>query len=225
VNDVNYQGTSNATLTIKPAPLTVAANNMSKTLGAAIPSLTANYSGFVIGENASALSGSLNCTTTATASSAVGSYPIGCSGLSSANYAISYAPGTLRVLYAPAGLVCFGAAGHTILPPIAANGTSVWKQGRTVPAKFRVCDAMGNSVGTSGVVAAVNLIVMNQAGSSATPSGLFRWDPFKREWVFNIHTSGLEAGDTYVYQVLLNDGTAIMFQFGLTDSDLSRGGG
>ncbi len=26
----------------------------------------------------------------------------------------------------------------TILPPINADGSSVWKQGRTVPVKFRV---------------------------------------------------------------------------------------
>jgi sugar lactone lactonase YvrE len=220
VNDANYQGTSSATLTIRPAPLTVTANNMATILNGAIPGFTASYGGFVNGEDVSVLSGALNCTTTAGASGAVGSYPISCGGQGSANYAVSYMPGTLHVLYAPAGQRCYGGAGHTILPPINANGTSVWSQGRTVPAQFRVCDANGNSVRTPGVVASFYLIEvisgMGSASMNKAVSGQFQWDPVDQEWVFNIYTKSFAAGDTYVYRILLNDGTAMVFQFGLT---------
>jgi len=224
VNDANYQGTATASFTIKPAPLTIIASGAAKILGAAMPEFAASYSGFVNGENASALSGTLNCTTTAAAASAVGSYPITCGGQSSANYAISYAPGTLRVAYAPAGQACFTDLGHTILQPINTNGTSVWNQGRNVPAQFRVCDAHSVSIGTSGVVAGFHLIgiasgttntSMNDAVSSTTPDTQFRWDATNQQWIFNISTKGLASGNTYVYQVLLNDGTTIVFQFGL----------
>jgi MBG domain (YGX type) len=43
------------------------------------------------------LSGTLSCITSATATSPVGSYPINCSGLTSTNYTLNYAPGTLTV--------------------------------------------------------------------------------------------------------------------------------
>src|SRR5207245_2540484 len=68
------------------------------------PSYTAVYSGFVNGQNSSVVTGSLSCSTNADASSPVGGgYTIsGCSGLSSANYSITYVNGTLTVT--PAGL-------------------------------------------------------------------------------------------------------------------------
>ena len=48
------------------------------------------------------------------------------------------------VAYAASGM-CYGDIGHQILQPINADGTSVWKQGSTIPAKFRVCGANGVS--------------------------------------------------------------------------------
>ena len=131
---------------------------------------------------------------------------------------------SFRILYAAAGQACYNDVGHTILPPIKTDGTSVWKQGRTVPAKFRVCDGAGNSVGTPGVVASFHLIEINsgtsstnvnETVSSTTPDTQFHWDPTDQQWISNISPSGLAAGNTYVYQILLNDGTAITFQFGL----------
>ena len=131
---------------------------------------------------------------------------------------------SFRILYAAAGQACYTDVGHTILPPIKTDGTSVWKQGRTVPAKFRVCDGAGNSVGTPGVVASFHLIEINsgtsstnvnETVSSTTPDTQFHWDPTDQQWISNISPSGLAAGNTYVYQILLNDGTAITFQFGL----------
>jgi len=86
------------TLTITPAPLTIAANNISRAYGVANPPLNnVTASGFVNGDTLASLAGTLVCTTTATASSAAGSYPILCSGLSSQNYSITYVPGTLAI--------------------------------------------------------------------------------------------------------------------------------
>ena len=85
------------TLTVNPAALTVTVNDASKTYGEANPGFSASYSGFVLGQDASVLSGALSFTTTATDSSNVGSYAVTPGGLGSTNYAITFADGTLTV--------------------------------------------------------------------------------------------------------------------------------
>jgi hypothetical protein len=216
---ISYQS---GTLMISAAALTITAKDASKLLNAPNPALSANYSGLVNGDTPASLTGSLTCSTVATTTSPVGSYAITCSGQSSNNYKITYVPGTLKILYASSG-ICDGDAGHQILQPINVDGTSVWKQGRTVPAKFRVCDANGVSVGTPGVVKSFMLVQIvsgtvnntDETVSSTTPDTAFRWDPSAQQWIFNINTSSLPAGQTYVYAIALNDGSTIMFQYGL----------
>jgi hypothetical protein len=88
--------------TITKAPLTVTANNASRAQGTANPSLTATLSGFVLGQSlvTSDVTGSATCTTTATKSSAAGTYPITCTvgSLKSAHYAFSrFVAGVLTV--------------------------------------------------------------------------------------------------------------------------------
>ena len=61
------------------------------------PSFTVRYSGFVFGQDSGALGGTLAFSTTATASSHVGSYSVTPNGLTSSNYAISYHDGTLDI--------------------------------------------------------------------------------------------------------------------------------
>ena len=87
------------TLTVNAAALTltITAVNANKLYGAAVPALTASYSGFVNGDTASSLTTPPTLTTTATAASPVGSYPITASGAASPNYTISYVSGTLTV--------------------------------------------------------------------------------------------------------------------------------
>ncbi len=128
------------------------------------------------------------------------------------------------VQYEPAGTTCDGVAGHQILPPINADGTSVYNQGRTVPAKFQVCDANGASIGTPGVVSSFVLTQIVSGTVTTTvqdvvdtnnPDTAFRWDSSGQQWIFNISTKNLSANSTYVYTITLNDGTVINFQFGL----------
>ncbi|MDB5008643.1 MAG: hypothetical protein JWP45_3036 [Mucilaginibacter sp.] len=83
--------------TVNQAALTVTANNQSKTYGAAIPTLTASYTGFVNGDNSASLTTQPTLTTTATAASPVNTYTITPSGAVDANYAISYVNGTLTI--------------------------------------------------------------------------------------------------------------------------------
>jgi len=85
------------TLTVTQAPLTITANNAAQLVGAPNPVFTATYAGFVNGNTPASLTGTLVCVSTGTTASPVGTYPITCSGQSSANYAITYVPGTLTI--------------------------------------------------------------------------------------------------------------------------------
>src|SRR5208337_2435513 len=84
-------------LSVTAVPLTITANNQTKSYGAALPSLTASYSGFVNGDSSASLTTKPTLTTTATASSRVGTYAITASGAVDPNYTISYVGGTLTV--------------------------------------------------------------------------------------------------------------------------------
>ncbi len=158
------------------------------------------------------------------AGAAPGSHPIGVSnatGTGLDNYTITYAPATLSVTFAFG--VCKGAPGRTILNPINPDGSSVFKQKSTVPAKFRVCDANGNSVGLPGIVTGFAMILSssgtyseaNEAPDSTTPDTAFRWSPTDQQWIFNVSTKTLAANKTYRFRIALSDGTFIDFAFGL----------
>ncbi|MDA1276614.1 MAG: MBG domain-containing protein [Verrucomicrobia bacterium] len=94
----NYNVALNSgSLTITPATLLITADNKSKAYGAALPALTASYSGFVNDETAAVLDTPAQLATAADTASAVGTYPITVSGAVDANYAIVFQPGTLTV--------------------------------------------------------------------------------------------------------------------------------
>jgi hypothetical protein len=93
--------TASATADITPAPLTIIADNKSKTAGLPNPTLTATYVGFVSGDNTNVLTTPATLSTAATDSSPAGAYPITASGAVATNYAISYTGGTLTVVGVP----------------------------------------------------------------------------------------------------------------------------
>ncbi|KQN34274.1 hypothetical protein ASE92_11725 [Pedobacter sp. Leaf41] len=98
----NYTITFNSNnLVINRKNLVITLDNKTKAYLAPNPLLTASYSGFVGSENSNVLTTSVNITTTATAASPSGIYPITGSGAIAANYAISYVTGTLTVLSSP----------------------------------------------------------------------------------------------------------------------------
>ena len=86
-------------LTVTPAALTITANNQTKVYGAAVPTLTASYSGFVNGDTSASLTTQPTLTTTATVSSHVSGnpYTITACGAVDGDYAISYATGILTI--------------------------------------------------------------------------------------------------------------------------------
>jgi hypothetical protein len=87
-----------------PGPLTITANNVTMPVGGPLPTLTASYSGFVNGDTPASLDGSPSLTTTATASSPAGTYPIiaALGTIDDPNYVYTFVNGTLSVVAAPA---------------------------------------------------------------------------------------------------------------------------
>ena len=136
--DFVYSGTSEfdvssstASLTVTPAPLTITVQDVTKTAGDPAPDFAVDYSGFVLGEDASVLTGTLNFDPAD--SNTAGVYPVTASGLSSSNYDITYVPGNLNVLPGPAtALVMTG------LPDSASAGSSL-------PLTVTAVDAYGNT--------------------------------------------------------------------------------
>jgi hypothetical protein len=114
--------------------------------------------------------------------------------------------------------------GLQILQPINADGTSVFKLGRTVPVKFTVCDAngnpisdpmtvFGNNTGSITLLSAVRGTIngVNETGTNDIPDVAFRYSD--GIWIFNMATSNMQAPATYTFQINLASGS-IQFQFG-----------
>src|SRR5439155_13075269 len=88
-------------LNVTPAPLSITPSFQTKVYGAALPALTFTSAGFVNGDTAALLSGSLG--TSATAASDVGNYPITRGTLEAgANYSLALSPANVNVV--PAAL-------------------------------------------------------------------------------------------------------------------------
>jgi hypothetical protein len=143
------------------------------------------------------------------------------------NYNVTINNGTLTIQYASGG-TCNGDVGHQVLQPINvvnANyvGMSVFKLGSTVPVKFRVCDANGNSVGSPTPVVtsftvtaeASQSVSVNETTVSLAADTAFRWDATAQQWVYNLSTKGMSTNMRYHGHIALNDGSAIDFYYGL----------
>ncbi len=100
--DVKYSPANSALLTqtVTKGVLTVRANDTTRAFGVANPTFTTTITGFVNGDTASVVSGTASLTTTATASSPVGTYTITAAlgTLSAANYTFTFVNGTLTIV-------------------------------------------------------------------------------------------------------------------------------
>jgi hypothetical protein len=123
-----------------------------------------------------------------------------------------------------------GPAGR-VLQPVNADGSSVVKRNSTVPVKFRVCDADGSSVGTTGDIfdsstggifaQGAPVLVARTATTdgadevvvSTAASNEFRWDANAEQWVFNHSTKNLTPGSRYTYRIQLNSGQHVDYSF------------
>jgi len=162
------------TLTVAKAALIVTADDKSKVFGAPLPALTASFSGFVLGQNQFNLGGSLSLSTTATAASDVGSYPITVSGLTSSNYSISFVPGTLTVTAAASSLSVSSAGGSfagttALTATLTGGGAPV--SGKTV--SFSVNGQQrGDAVTNGNGVATLSSVSLSGINAGNYPAGI-----------------------------------------------------
>ncbi|MDR3460548.1 MAG: Ig-like domain repeat protein [Verrucomicrobiae bacterium] len=137
-NANNYAITyNNGTLTVNPAPLGVTAGNTNKVYNG-VPFSGGNgvsYAGFVNGETSAVLGGSLSYGGTSQGAINAGSYTIIPSGLTAANYAITYVNGTLTINPATPALTLSSSANpsgysnnvsFTATLPVGATGNVIF---------------------------------------------------------------------------------------------------
>ncbi len=96
-NDSVYAASTQLTIQVLPASLTVTADDISIDYGSEIPQLTYSYSGFVNGEDSEALTIAPSVSCSATSSSDAGTYDIIVTGGAADNYNMSYVNGTLTI--------------------------------------------------------------------------------------------------------------------------------
>ena len=133
------------TINVQPAALTVTPAAQNMTYGGAVPELTFSYNGFVNGDGPAVLTTAPTCTTTATSSSPVGSYPITCSGGAAVNYSISY--GTANVTVNQATPTLTWATPAAITYGTALSGTQLDAASGGVAGSFVYAPALGTVLG------------------------------------------------------------------------------
>jgi alpha-tubulin suppressor-like RCC1 family protein len=121
---------TSGTLTVDPVQLTVTARSANRPYGATNPDVSTPLSiaGFVAGEGVGVLSAQPTCTTTATAASPAGPYPVTCTGGAAANYTFAYTAGVLTVdavqlmVTARSANRPYGAANPDVSTPLSITG-------------------------------------------------------------------------------------------------------
>ena len=152
--DGNYPGNiADVGVVVAKAHLTVTASSVFSTYGSPLPGLVASLSGFVDGDDASVVSGSPSLSTTATASSAVGVYPItvGLGTLSAANYDFPSFVGSAFTV----------SKAHLTVTASAASST----YGSTIPTLGVVIMGFANGDNASAVSGSANLSTTASASS------------------------------------------------------------
>ena len=204
---------------VNQAPLTITASSHTVTFNDPVPTITATYSGFVLGEGPSDLTAQPTCSTTYTVGSLVGTYPTKCENAASSNYSITYVNGTVTVVTAcsvfngflsPIGGAIEKGNGGTFTDPVRA-----FKLGSTVPVKFNaICFGVPL---TTGVHTLQVMKFSNSTDSdppidatptdSATSGNQFRLTG--TEWHYNLNTKALGNGaqGTYLFKATLFDGS------------------
>lgn len=97
-NAVWAPASASQTLTVQKARLIIKADSVIKNEGQPVPAITITYSGFVKNEDSTVLTALPTVTTTATANSVPGNYPIIISGAAAVNYSIAQLNGVVIVL-------------------------------------------------------------------------------------------------------------------------------
>jgi hypothetical protein len=221
--DTNFNNSSDLLdggQTVNKASLTITASSHTIIFGDAVPTITASYSGFVLGESPSNLTTQPACSTTYTVGSLIGTYPTKCENAVSNNYNFTYVNGTVTVntactvfngFLSPIGGVIEQGTGGSFANPVRA-----FKLNSTIPVKFNaICygSPLVTGVHTLTVQKYSNAVDSDDAidatpTDSATTGNQFRLTG--TEWHFNLNTKALggNAQGTWLFKATLFDGSS-----------------
>ena len=175
--DYNTPAAGSTSVTVNKAPLTITASSPTVSYGAAVPTVTPSYSGFVNSQNSSVLTTQPTCTTTYAVTSTAGSSPsTSCSGAAATNYSIAYVAGAVTVNKAPLTItassptVNYGFSVPTITASysgfVNSQNSSVMTTQPTCTTTYTVTSAAGSSPSTScSGAAAANYSIGYVAGA------------------------------------------------------------
>ena len=175
-------GTGN--LTVTKAVLTVTANDANRLYGDANPAFSYTFSGFVLGDTASVVTGTASCSTTATPTSPAGTYPITCTQgtLAATNYVFSFVAGTLTVNPAPLTVTVNNASrSYGAVNPAFTGTITGLKNSDPITATYTTTATPASPVGTYPITAVLadpnnllgNYTVTNNPGTlTVTPAAL-----------------------------------------------------
>lgn len=225
----NYKAAADVqqTLTVNPAPLTLTAVNQTKIYGSANPTLTVTYTGFVNGESEFVLSAQPSITTTATAASPAGTYPITVSAAAASNYNIIYTAGTLTVN--PAALTItannqtrtYGSANPLLTlsysgfvngdvatslsmqPAVSTNATTASATGVYAIAVSGSASPNYNITYIAGTFTITNPII---GGLSLTPVTIFENQP-SETFAGTLSATSLDPNAIYIYSLISGNGS------------------
>ncbi|MDB5275807.1 MAG: subtilase family protease [Ferruginibacter sp.] len=202
-------------VTIQQAALTVTANNFTRPYGEN-NQLTATYSGFAPGDS---LQNSVTTlpvlSTTATQTSAIGTYPITVSGGTSSKYTFNYVPGVLTVVNNPCLLPSntatnFGSTANPNTP------TSLWLNLTTkVSGQLAV---NGDYLTFRAGTIALNNINYTLVGSQAIPNGkiiadnsvtapVTNFDAGTNTWITRVPLGFASTSDIFITGAIINSST------------------
>jgi len=195
----NYAITyTNGSVTVNPAPLTVATANAVMTYGGTPPIITPTASGLVNGD--SVLSLGITCSAGVSNSSNAGVYPITCSVAAGTNYAITFANGSVTVNPAPQ-TITFGSIANQLINagPVAVNASASSGLAVSIASlTLSTCTAAGNSVSLIGVGTCT--IQASQAGGGNYLAAASVSQSFQILNVLTISPTPWNIGTTYVGQ-------------------------
>jgi hypothetical protein len=116
---------------------------------------------------------------------------------------------------------CRSVVDRAALPPLNADGSSVFLRTSGVPIVFAACDANGNPIGTKKFVKGVTLLSTTNLTARTVnelfypPVQPFSYVKASGLWSGNIATATLATGKKYTYRVDLADGTSFTVTFGV----------
>jgi hypothetical protein len=164
-------------LTVTLAPLKVVAPSPTMIYGAAVPNLVPTYQGFVGNDSAASLTANATCTTTATSGTAVGAYPVTCSGARASDYAINYVTGTITIspaqltVSAPGYTIAYGAALPTLAPVYSGYVGTDSPSSLAPPATCTTTAPTVGSTTTTSSVTATTAVPATTTTTAATSAG------------------------------------------------------